>query len=47
MLVAIVVLFVPALLKGPERTTEAADVAGQRSREFPVPATSERQRKKR
>ncbi len=40
-LVAIVVLFVPALLKGPERITETADVAGQRSREFPVPPMSE------
>lgn len=40
-LVAIVVLFVPALLKGPERQAEAEVVSGEQTREFVVPPASE------
>jgi cell division septation protein DedD len=40
-LVAIVVLFVPALLKGPARDSDVAEVADRRSVVIPVRATSE------
>ncbi len=40
-LVAIVVLFVPALLKGPARETEISDVTERRSIVIPVHAASE------
>jgi DedD protein len=43
-LVAIVVLFVPALLKGPAREPDVAEIADRRSVVIPVQATSEPER---
>jgi len=43
-LVAVVVLFVPALLKGPARETDVAEIADRRSVVVPVQATGEPER---
>jgi cell division septation protein DedD len=40
-LVAIVVLFVPALLEGPAREADISEIADRRSVVIPVPSASE------